>query len=151
MASDTGVWQCPLNEHDADNGNTYWWHNGDSVTQVPKNYNPSPTGKHSKTRPLWVQDNRNGIPYISAKRRPKSTTLPGEAGDRTLDPFSGLYQGNNSGFMESQPWYFHRAKSSRWAAKEDSDVGGYGWGVNGVHLDLSAGFLAMSKTQFAVP
>jgi hypothetical protein len=134
------VWTCPLNLADAKNGNTYWWNTSDTDTQSLSNYYSS---KHSlnkeivdKTGVMWVWDNYSVTPYLSGQRRPRENVQPGEAGDRGAI-VNGKYQGINTGYFRTVTVY-HRGQTSRNVSPRR-----YGLGTNGIHLDLSAGFVVV--------
>jgi len=115
------VWLCPLNTFDAKYGNTYWVNCSDPFTQNPLRYKPG-------TVSLYITDNWNLKPYPSGKRR---------------DDLDALGQGLNTGYFRT-PTYFHRGRSSRWQEGQGgSSIKGYGRGINVLHLDLNAGFLAL--------
>jgi prepilin-type N-terminal cleavage/methylation domain-containing protein len=136
----TKAWTCPLNEFDAKYGNTYRWQNSDFITQDPWNYNSGPRPgidgqryEDDHTDALWVSDNWNLNPYSSGDRREDRGPAP-------------QYQGSNMGCFR-EPTYWHRGKSSRYKGDPEKKTGpgAYGWGVNGIHFDLAAGFLVWEQ------
>ena len=120
------VWTCPLNERDAVYGNTYWVNINDRVTQDPVNYNSTPrAGSQDSTRAIWINDNWNLRPFAPAGKRNEDRGLGG--------------QGDNSKFF-IEPALYHIGGSSRWH-DPTATTKTYGYGINVLHLDLSAGFL----------
>ena len=123
MPGKSKIWLCPLNEKDAEYGNTYWVNINDNVTQHPMNYDAG-------TRAIWITDNWNLRPYAPAGSRNTDKGIDG--------------QGTNAKFFREET-YWHRAVSSRWRGSGQEGVLTHGWGINVIHLDLSAGFLARKK------
>jgi prepilin-type N-terminal cleavage/methylation domain-containing protein len=162
----TKAWVCPLNNYaivgteaamaggeyrrERDYGNTYWYNANDQITQNPMNYKagenvtlrnaPGSDYVDRATAPL-VGDNWNLMPYTSGEPRPDTENIPG--------PGEQWGQGSNEGSFRLRPWVFwHRGGASR---DRKYQVNGqeqkFGWGINVLHLDLGAGFQAMSTTQ----
>jgi prepilin-type N-terminal cleavage/methylation domain-containing protein len=144
--SGTKVWTCPLNKYaletidlmlsdeeyrfERDYGNTYWVNANNVLTLNPLSYKAS-------TSAIWITDNWNLHPYASGYENKEAPPASQPVYERQAN--------NQASFRTSTYW--HRFKSSRFKTKDEgTGIRSYGWGVNVLHYDLGAGFLAKSRT-----